>query len=596
MPIIAIGVTRLNNLLGKEFSNENLVDALEQLGCDVEDTAELGLYSCPACQTPNDKLLSDDPPKRCEFCGFEREIPFEQIGSDKVIRLDLLAARPDLFDVGGLSRALKGYLNLEEGLSEFSVAESNVVVEVDPILSQKDTYRPFIVCAVVKMPPIDQNLLRDIMKLQENLHWGIGRDRKLASIGVYNLDMIQSPITYTTIDPVNFKFSPLGMPGVQMTPKQILEEHPKGTAYAHLLAPYRRYPLLKDAKGLVLSMPPIINSEETKLTIGSSNLFIDVTGITRDAVVKSLDTLVSSLAELGGKVQSVQMHYPDRKVRTPDLRPGKIEIKYEDALRWLGLEMTREQFVKYLKKMRLNVEPKGNAYLVSYPAFRTDIKHQVDIFEDLAIGYGFPNIQTKLVPTMTIGEARKEELLSQIVRETMTGLGFMEIMSLLLQSEERLFTKYQTVPGENHVIVENPKTIEQKVVRNHLMTGIMETFQKNKRKAVPQKIFEIGNIVQIAPEKETRAAEYRHVAFAIIGPMAGYAEGRQIMDALLNEIQQEVIYEPESHPTFSEGRCAAIRNDKGVWGRLGELHPQVLNNFGLAFPVVYGELRLTQVI
>jgi len=502
MPIVAVGVKRLNKLLGHQFSNADLVDALEQLGCDVEDTAELGLYLCPACQTPNDKLIHEEPPKRCDFCGFETEVPFEKIATDRVIRLDLLAARPDLFDIGGLSRALKGYLNLEQGLSEFTVSDSDVVVNVDPILSKKDTYRPFIVCAVVKMPPLDQTALRDIMKLQENLHWGIGRDRKLASIGVYNLDVVKPPIKYTTVDPIKFKYCPLGMPGIQMTPKQILEEHPKGVAYAHLMTNYRRYPLLQDSNGLVLSMPPIINSEETKLKIGATKLFIDITGITRDAVVKSMDTLVSSLVELGGEVQTVEMNYPDRKTRTPDLKPGKINIKYEEALRWLGLDLSREDFIHYLKKMRLNVVPKGELYEVSYPAFRTDIKHEVDVFEDLAIGFGFKNIKPQLVKTMTIAKARTEELLSHQVREAMLGLGFTEIMSLLLQSEKRQFEKYQLKPGSEHVEVENPKTIEQKVMRTHLMTGIMETFHKNRRKAVPQKIFEIGNVVQIDPDKE----------------------------------------------------------------------------------------------
>lgn len=596
MPIVAVSVKRLNQLLGKEYTRDDLVDSLEQLGCDVEDTAELGLFLCPACKTPNDKLLTEDPPKRCEFCGHEEETPFQQVATDRVIRLDLLAARPDLFDVGGLSRALKGYLGLEAGLSRFEVGTSNVTVKVDPIMSEKDTFRPYIVCAVVEMPPVDHNTLRDIMKLQENLHWGIGRDRKLASIGVYDLDTIKMPIAYSAVDPVHFKFCPLGMPGREMTPKQILEEHPKGVAYAHLMQKYRRYPILQDAKGQVLSMPPIINSEETKIKIGSTRMFIDVTGLTRDAVVKSLDTLVSSLVELGGSIQTVKMVYPDREADTPDLSPGKIDIKFEEANRWLGLDLTRDEFVKYLEKMRLDVVQKDELYEVSYPAFRTDIKHEVDVFEDLAIGYGFQNIQPQLVPTMTIGNPRHEEVVSELVRGAMLGLGFTEIMSLLLQSVERHFIKFRLEPGKEHVIVGNPKTIEQKVVRTHLMTGILETLQKNRRKSVPQKIFEIGNVIHVADGPETGTREFRHVAFAIIGPEAGYAEGRAVMDAVLHERQIQVNYEAADHPTFTEGRCAELNGEDGTWGRLGELHPEVLTNFGLAFPVVYGELRLSFVI
>ena len=131
------------------------------------------------------------------------------------------------------------------------------------------------------LPPIDETSLIAIMKLQENLHWGVGRDRKLASIGVYDLSTITGPIVYRTMDPDKDSFVPLGMPGKKMTGRQILESHPKGMAYAELLATIKRYPVLVDKKGQVLSMPPIINSEETKLKQGTTRAFIDVTGISQ---------------------------------------------------------------------------------------------------------------------------------------------------------------------------------------------------------------------------------------------------------------------------------------------------------------------------
>ena len=596
MPIVAISAARLNQLLGQEFDKQTLIHGMQQLGCDVEDTATLALYKCPACEAPNDKLQHEEPPKRCDFCGHESEEPFEQFATDEVIRLDLLADRPDLFDPGGLCRALKGYLGLESGLSEFTVGDSGIEVHVDPIMMKEGTCRPYIVCAVVDVPPLDHNSLSEVMRLQEHLHWGIGRDRKLASIGVYDLDTIEGPISYSVVDPETFQFCPLGMPGVHMTPNDILENHPKGVGYKHLMEQYVKYPILIDAKNLVLSMPPIINSDETKCKIGTKSLFIDVTGLSKDAVVDSLVTLVSALVELGGQVKTVRMNYPDGPQNTPDLTPGAIDISYEDAKNWLGLPFNLDQFMDYLRKMRLNVEPSGDLYTVSYPAFRKDIRHEVDVFEDLAIGFGYENIEPAVVPTLTIGEARPEEKLSTMIRSAMIGLGFTEIMSLLLQSIERHFSKFNLEPDKNHVIVENPKTIEQKVVRNHLLTGIMETFNKNRRKAVPQKIFEIGNVIQLDKQAETGTCEYRHLALAIIGPDTGYAEGRMYLDAILRELKWQGEYEAIVHATFTEGRCAEISNKDGLWAILGEIHPQVLNNFGLAFPVVYGEIRLMKVV
>ncbi|OGF63203.1 MAG: phenylalanine--tRNA ligase subunit beta [Candidatus Fischerbacteria bacterium RBG_13_37_8] len=596
MPVVAVSAKRLNDLLGKEYEMNVLVHALEQLGCDVEDTAILNLYICPVCQTPNDKLESEDPPKRCDYCGHEGEEYFELYGSDKVIRIDLLADRPDLFDSGGLSRALKGFLDLEKGLPELTAMPGNIEVHIDKALSSADSYRPYIVCAVVTMPPLDQNSLREVMRLQENLHWGIGRDRKLASIGVYDMDSIAPPIRYSTVDPKAFTFHPLGMPDTLMTPEQVLTTHPKGVAYAHLMEPYKRYPILIDAKDLVLSMPPIINSDETKCKIGTTCLFVDVTGTVESAPVDSINTLISALIEIGGKVETVQMHFPERTIATPDLTPGTITISYEESKRWLGLEYTREEMIAYLEKMRFSVTPAGERFEVKYPAFRTDMRHEVDVFEDLAIGYGYERIEPKLVPNLTIGKARKEEELSQLVRDVMIGLGFTEIMSLHLNSIERHFTKFGMEPGENHIIVSNPKTIEQKIARSHLMTGIMETFNKNRRKTVPQCLFEIGNILLIDSSRETGVSEYRHIAFSIIGPATGYAEIRMNLDALLHELRFSGDYKPVVHPSFCEGRCAEVTNDAGLWALLGEIHPQVLNNFSLTYTVSICELRLLKVI
>ncbi len=110
------------------------------------------------------------------------------------------------------------------------------------------------------------------------------------------------------------------MPGKKMSGRQILESHPKGMAYAELLADHKRYPVLIDSKNQVLSMPPIINSEETKVKQGTTRVFIDVTGISQAAVTKSLDTLVCSLAEIGGTIETVTIKDADGK-QAHDARP-----------------------------------------------------------------------------------------------------------------------------------------------------------------------------------------------------------------------------------------------------------------------------------
>ncbi|HRU50850.1 MAG TPA: phenylalanine--tRNA ligase subunit beta [Planctomycetota bacterium] len=599
MPVIGISVKQLNMLLGKTLSPEVLGETLEKLGCDLEDIANAKLYQCPKCETLGEKFEHEDPLRRCGICGFESESSFECIDEDQVIRLDLLPARPDLFDAGGLSRALRGYLEIETGLPEYSVESSGITVFIDEAFQNPESYRPYVVCAVVEMDkPIDSIVLRTIMKLQENLHWGIGRDRKLCAIGVHNLDSIQAPIHYKLIKPDEIEFFPLGYPETKMTPADVLNKHPKGIAYKHLMENVTDYPILLDDKGMVMSFPPIINGDATKLQIGSQRLLIDVTGITQSDVQKALKTLVTSLIELGGTVKSVKIKEKNREQNTPDLTPGYIQIDRVAACKWLGIDLSHEDVINYLHRMRFSVEPiegQENKYKVGYPAFRTDIKHEVDVFEDLAIAYGYSNMPMHLVPTMSIGKERPEEKIANLGRMIMLGLGFDEIFSLMITSQDNHFTKLRMQPKEQHIVLLNSKLVEYNIVRTHLLTGLFEALEKNHLKPVPQKFFEIGNVILVGGDHETGTMEEKRLAFAIIGENTGYAQARSVLDALLYEMGLEGTYEAINHDLCIEGRLARVHLSNGFRGYLGEVHPDVLLAFNLKYPVAIGEITIAKV-
>lgn len=600
MPIVSIDLAWLNRLLGKPYPTETLRESLEQIGCDVEDVVEVLLSRCPQCGSLVENPQGQEEVKACGFCGFESETAFKAAGKQQAMRLDLLADRPDLFDVGGLARALRGTLGIESGLPKYAVKDSGLTVTVDKSLGDKSSYRPFIACAVMTLPAVDEMSLIAIMKLQENLHWGVGRDRKLSSIGVYDLATITGPIAYRTIDPDKEPFVPLGMRGKKMSGRQILESHPKGMAYAELLEPLKRYPVLVDSKGQVLSMPPIINSDETKVKKGTTRVFIDVTGISQAAVVKSLDTLVSSLAEIGGTIETVTIVDADGKKRvTPDLKPRTTDIDLAEAKRWLGLPLDEKSLAESLEKMRFDIAPAktgGGRYTVSYPAYRTDIRHMVDLFEDVAIGYGYGNIEPRLVRSMTVGAPRPEEILSDRVRQVLIGLGYSEIMSLPLTTEEHQFERLRISAPEKYAQVTNPKLKAYNVVRGHLLGGLFEALRENRRRPMPQRLFEIDNVVELDDSAETGAAEYRKVAFAEIGRESGFATARSVTDALLRELGWQAEYRASEHPTFVPGRAAEVLVAGQVVGILGEVHPEVFyENFGLTFPVAMAELTLQRV-
>jgi phenylalanyl-tRNA synthetase beta chain len=248
--------------------------------------------------------------------------------------------------------------------------------------------------------------------------------------------------------------------------------------------------------------------------------------------------------------------------------------------------------------MRFDLAPAksgADRFDVSYPPYRTDIRHMVDLFEDVAIGYGYANIEPRLVRSMTVGTPRPEEVLSERVRQVLIGLGYSEIMSLPLTTEEHQFERLRWETPKRYPEVANPKLKAYNVVRTHLMSGLFEALRENRRRPMPQGLFEIDNVVVLNDSAETGAAEQRRVAFVETGRESGYATARSVMDALLRELGWTGEYLAINDPTFVEGRVAAFKLDDKPIAVLGEVHPEVLSNFGLTQPVALGEIILQRV-
>src|SRR2546428_8584798 len=149
---------------------------------------------------------------------------------------------------------------------------------------------------------------------------------------------VTPPYTYKAVLPTDVRFTPLGM-AQEMDLLEILTKHEKGREYAHLVASQPVFPIITDARGQVLSFPPVINGILTQLTSDTRNLFIDVTGTDLDSVNGCLAILSTALAERGGRIQTVKTKYPDRTFETPDLthRPHSLDLKRANQLPRLAL-------------------------------------------------------------------------------------------------------------------------------------------------------------------------------------------------------------------------------------------------------------------
>jgi phenylalanyl-tRNA synthetase beta chain len=356
---------------------------------------------------------------------------------------------------------------------------------------------------------------------------------------------------------------------------------------------HARYPLLIDSESQVLSMPPIINSDGTKVSLEVRNFFIDVTGPNETAVSRALRVMVTSLAEMGGKIGTVRVIRPDGECVTPDLAPFEMELDPEYAASLVGVQMDAGEIQGHLAKMRFGADVEAGSIRVRVPRYRSDVMHPVDIIEDVAIAYGYHNIPKKLVPTLTVGQERDIERGCRAARGALIGLGFQEIVTLMSTNEDEHYRMLGMPESDARVVIENPASVNQTMVRTHLLSAVMDTFRINKTKEMPQRVFEIGTVSILDPDYETGARNVRKVACGISGPRAGYAEMRSSAEALLRELDVRPEFRPDEHPTFIEGRSASIRIDGEVVGLLGEVHPRTLENFGLVQPSVLLEIDLS---
>lgn len=510
------------------------------------------------------------------------------------IDIEFFPDRPDLYSVEGVSRAMRGFLDIETGLSKYTVKQSNVKIIKDAGI---DEIRPHIACAIVRNIDFNSNSIKSLMDLQEHLHWGLGRNRKKVSIGVHDLSNITPPFNYITVDG-KFEFIPLDFTE-SMPIKEILKKHPKGIKFAHIVKKQKSkkskqcgkacfcYPLIIDLKGVVLSFPPIINGTVTRVTEDTKELFIDVTGTSKKEVSVALNIVVTTLAERGGTIESVTVRdsYGEKEI-TPNLSPTVANIELKEVKSLLGMELTKEECVSQLKRMRYGANViEGDEIEVQIPAYRADIFDSCDIIEDIAIGYGFESIKPMLPKTSTIGKEHSISSLMGLVREIMAGLGFMGVMPFTLTNKNIHFEKMCRLETDDMVHLIHPISEDQTMLRTMIMPNLMEILSLNQHRELPQNIFEVGEVVR-------NGVNYRSVSAISIHPQANFTEISEIVNAFLREMDFEYVLSKSSDAAFIEGRRADIFIDGKKQGVMGELHPEVITNFGLGQPIIGFEIDL----
>ena len=510
---------------------------------------------------------------------------------DEEIKVEFFPNRPDNLSVEGVARSFKGFIGQEIGFPDYKVEESGEYVTVDKDVA---AIRPFIGFAKIDNVDFTGDKLKYCMDFQENLHWVIGRDRKKVAIGIHNADVVEGPFKYIATPKDANAFVPLEK-DTEMTPNEILTEHDKGKDYAHLIEDFDKYPLILDKDDNVLSMPPIINGELTKLKEETHNIIVDVTGTDERAVNQALNIICSSFAEVGGQIKSMEVRYEDKTIKTPDLTPQEMNVHVDTANELIGgTDLTAQDIHDLLLKARFDAEIiDDNEVKAIIPAYRVDILHEVDIVENIAVQYHINDVVAELPDINTVAYENNWFKAESTIREVMIGLGFQEVMSLMLTSEEAHY-KNMNQEEKPHVQVARPITIDRTMIRTSLINSLMEFLEDNKHEDLPQKIFEIGDVLYLDESTENKTVASKKLAGVICHSSANFTEIKSVVTSVLANLGYSMEISDSENKTFIPGRVADVAGmaEKGsVKGFFGEVSPEVITNFTLEYPVIAFEIE-----
>jgi len=517
--------------------------------------------------------------------------PIENL-TEEEISVEVYPNRPDLLSMQGFSRAISMFIGKGK-IKKYHVKKSkDYKIIIDKSVKE---VRPYTACAVIRKINFDDEKIKEVIDIQERLHGSYGRDRRRLAIGIYPLEKIKFPIKFLAKKPEEIRFQPLDFPR-ELNGKEILLQHPTGREYAYLLKDLKTFPIFEDSEGKILSMPPIINSETTgKIIESTKDVFIECSGFNRDYLQKTLNIIVCAIADMGGEIYSTEI-IDKEKFFSPNLEYEKMVFSIENINKLIGLNLKEKDIIKLLRKMGIGYEKNKNKSIALIPPYRTDILHEVDIGEEIAIAYGYEKLIPEIPNISTIGEENKISILKRKISEILIGLGLIEVSSYHLSTKEKQFKNLCIKEYKDDLIeIINSKT-ENNILRTSLLAQNIQVLSENLDSSYPQKIFEIGKVFKNNNSCETKIEEIERLAISLCHEKANFTEIKQTIDYLMRMLNINYEIRESEHPSFISGRCGEIIVNNKPIGFIGEISPYVLSNNKIKMPVASLEISIENLI
>jgi len=555
---------------------------------------------------------TSDEEFKTELFGLGLE--FEGETDDGLLQFEFAPDRLDRLSVEGVARSLRYHEGDDRGVYLPETNDPEWTIEVDESVPDE---RPYVTGAVVRGVDLDEGALDSLIQLQEKLHATMGRGRAKGAIGIHDLAMVKGAplregsepsITYRGVDPDGVSFVPLDA-NDELTPNEVLAEHDTGRTYADLVEDLERYPAIYDELGL-FSFPPVINGKRTEVTTGSRELFVELTGTDQWTIDRMCNIVCYALSARGATIEEVEVRYADgathpseygAELVRPNLDIDEKAVSHDRIETLLGVEFEPEEVVDCFERAGLGASYTLDGdvtYEVSIPPYRVDVLHPLDLVDDVGRAYGFDNLEPRYPDVGTVGGRHERSRLEDAVRTSLVGLGFEDLLNFHMTSGTENYDRMgleagtDAFGGGDSVEITEPYSEEYTQLRTWALPSLLLLLEGNTHNAYPQDVAEVGFAAERDDAENTNVAERRHVAGAVARRDASYEAAKGRLQAVCDDFDADLETPRTDHPSFIDGRTAAVVIDGEAVGVIGEVHPSVLVEHDLEVPVAAFEFHL----
>ena len=562
---------------------------------------------------------------------FALGLEYEGETEEGLQQLEFAPDRLDRLSVEGIARSLRYQYGEDRGVYVPRTNSPEWHYEVEESVPEE---RPYVTGAIARGVNLDEAALDSLIQLQEKLHATMGRDRVKGAIGIHDLVMLkggtagseENAISYRGVEPEEDTFVPLDA-DAELSPGEVLSEHPTGREYAPVVADYERLPAIYDEIGL-FSFPPVINGRRTELEVDSTDLLIELTGTDQWTIDRMGAILCYALAARGATIEEVIVEYPDRELIRPDFGVEAKRLAHERIETVLGIDLVSEDVIDLAERSGLDAEVTGSeegsgsdgersaknpTYEVSIPPYRQDVLGPLDLIDDLGRAYGFNDLEPRYPRVSTVGGRHERSRAERKIRETLVGLGFEDLLDFHLIGERENYDRMgltapdtgenatdeasetredQPLGGAAPARIREPYSEDYEILRTWALPSLMMVLENNTHRSYPQDLAEIGLAAQQDESENTGLAEFRTVGAVLARTDASYEAAKSRLAALCRAFGVELETPPTDHPSFIDGRAAEVRIDGAPVGVIGEIHPEILIEHDLEVPVAAFEFRL----